>query len=355
MLNLKSVVALLDNTALSLLIFSVVYSVFYALDATLGSQFIAIYAIIPTTLYLAGKMISAEKDWSKFLILFSIGIAYSIPTIASVLMDIANEGFVSIKRDVPLIWTGEDIPATNMAAGCALNMCIPGITLIGFKQMRKKGVLILSILVFAVSLLCVLRLGSRTQIALSLFTLIAAIFYKMQKQSFRQNLGFFIFIFLAANILISYVTLDTDSEVLTAYADRTESKNYGVDSAGGRTDKWQKSISQMFSDPLGWKLSEFGYSHNLWLDAARVGGFLSLILLLIFTGIAFKKVRKLYRLHDQPKLLDGQLLIYSLCFLLSFFVEPILEGYFMLFVICCLVLGIITTHLESTTNALSKT
>ncbi|MEL6305851.1 MAG: hypothetical protein AAFQ20_13830, partial [Bacteroidota bacterium] len=232
------------------------------------------------------------------------------------------------------------------AAGFALNMCIPGFFIINRKILHKRGGLLILGGIYLISLLCVLRLGSRTQVALSLFTVVVAIFYKMGKQNIKKNIGLFALIFIGVNIAISYITLDTSSELLSAYADRADSKTNGAASAGGRTARWEKSFEQMFKDPLGWNVEEFGFSHNLWLDATRVGGLLSLFLLMLFTISSIKKVLQLYRLYPKPRLLDGQLILYCTSFMLSFFVEPILEGYFILFSLFCLILGMLNSYIE---------
>ncbi|MEL7268256.1 MAG: hypothetical protein AAGL34_01630 [Bacteroidota bacterium] len=344
---------LFDRLALSLLLFSGIYALFYATDPSLGSQFVLIYAFIPTTLYISGKILQKElnNDLSAFWLLFFVGFVFSLPGIISILMDISANGFVKIKRDVTNIWTGELQSATNVASGFALNMCIPGLLLLGWKTIQKKSHQFFLIGIYVISLICVLRLGSRTQIALSVFTLIVAVFYKLRKQNARQNVGLIFLIFLSVNVVVSYATLDTDTELLSAYADRANSKTNSASTAGGRTQKWEKSIAQMFKEPLGWDLREFGFSHNLWLDTARVGGILALFLLLLFTFGASKKIYKLYKLHNRPKLLNGQLILYCTCFFLSFFVEPILEGYFILFSLFCLTMGFVSTYLENEIQA----
>lgn len=343
-----AVKAQFDKVAFSLFLFSIIYAVFYAMKPSLGAQFIVIYALIPTTLYVGGKLLFKEisNEIKTFWLLVLIGFTFSLPGMISIVLDVFEYGFVKAKRDVTSIWSGDLQSATNMASGFALNMCIPGFIVISRKQVQKKAGLVVLLAIYLISVFCVLRLGSRTQIALSLFTLIVAIFYKMGKQNTKKNLGLFVLIFLSVNVGISYLTLDTDSELLSAYADRADSKTNGAATAGGRTNKWEKSVVQMFKDPLGWDIKEFGFSHNLWFDATRVGGLLSFFLLMLFTISAFKQILKLYRLNQQPKLLDGQLLLYCTSFFLSFFVEPILEGYFILFSLFCLVLGVLTAYVE---------
>ena len=264
----------------------------------------------------------------------------------SVALAIIDNGYVTIKRNVPIFWTGIEIPATNMASFFVMNMCIPGLLIIGFKNLKNKWTKIILIIVYLFSLICVMRLGSRTHIAITLFAIGLAILYRFKKQDVKKNFIMFSLLFLIINLGGSYLSIKSDSDLFAAYADRMDSKTNGVSSAGGRFHKWEKSINYMFKKPLGWDLDVFGYAHNLWFDTMRVGGMISFILLLIFTILSIKSLLKLFQLRSKIFLLDGQLLIYSICFLLVFFVEPILEGYFIVFTMYCIILGFLKSHFE---------
>ncbi|PCE62604.1 hypothetical protein [Sediminicola luteus] len=346
LLYFSKAIKLFDTTLLILFLFSIVYALFYSFNPGLGAQFILIYSIVPGALYLSGKWLRIRTDnIGSFWILILLGFVYSVPAIISILKFINENGFVSVKRDVPNIWTGELLSATNMASAFALNMCIPGIFIIGNKIIKYKLTYIVLTGVYLVSIICVFRLGSRTQLALSIFSVVIALIFKVSKQNLRQNFVTFVIIFIALNGLLSYFSFDTETDLLSAYADRMDSKTHGVATAGGRTNKWEKSIIYMFKEPLGWELKEFGFAHNLWFDATRVGGVISLILLLAFTLRSSKVMMRLFSLNKRISLLDGQLLLYLSCFFLSFFVEPILEGYFILFSLFCFIVGFSHSHI----------
>lgn len=342
--NLKKLSHLLDRTFLSLFLFSTVYAVFYTFNLDMGVQFIFIYALIPASLYLAGKMLYIESEKLNIQTLFLLGFLFSVSSMASVFKEIIVHGFVTIKRDVPSIWTGDIVPATNTAAYFVMNMCIPGILLVGYKQVKPHFLKIFSVLLFLLSLTCVLRLGSRTHLAITIFSVLIAVFYRLKKQNIVQNFVLLAVIFVGVNLGFAYLSLDSDSDILSAYADRMDSKEHGVSTAGGRLNKWEKSIIYMFKEPLGWDLDEFGYSHNLWFDATRIGGVISFVLLLIFTFYTLRILLKVLRIRQKIFLLDGQLLIYFISFILVFLVEPILDGLFVLFSIFCAVVGFTQSH-----------
>ncbi|GGG42480.1 hypothetical protein GCM10011414_10080 [Croceivirga lutea] len=355
-LDFKNSKKYLDNFSLLLLVFSAIYSVFYAFNPGLGSQFILIYLLIPITFYIVGKRLynDSSKSIQKFKILFLIGIFLSIPSITSVWIDIFKVGYVTLNRNVPNIWTNRIENATNMAGPMVMNMGILGILLIGYKKISKKFLLLGMFVLFFLSLACIIRLGSRTHIALALFAIVVGVLYRFKKQNFKQNIGMFILLFILINLGFSYVSLSSDSDILSSYAGRMESKTHGANTAGGRTERWVKSLEYMFKEPLGWDLNEFGFAHNLWFDTLRVGGLLAFIFLLILTIRILSKMYTLYQIDKKINIVSGQLLIYIVCFLLLFFVEPILEGYFTTFTIFCLILGYMNKHLEFLKNS-SKT
>lgn len=353
LLNFKNTVAEFDRLAFLFLLFSIIYSLFYTFNAEHGTQFIFLYALVPISFYLVGKIIYSykEKTYSKSLILILMGVFLSIEALLSVGADIVKNGFVTLQRDVPSIWTGELQTATNVASSFALNMSIPAIIILGFSSFKKKFRWVFPIIFFVLSITCVLRLGSRTQLALVIFSIVVALIYKFRKQSAKQNILLFVVIFIIVNLALGYLNLSEDSDAFSAYADRMDSKTHGVGTAGGRLQRWTASIDMMFQKPLGWSVEETGYAHNLWLDATRVGGLISLIILLMISTRFFRATYKLLAGRKSINLLDGQLLIYCVIFALSFFVEPILDGYFILFALFCLMLGFISVHLKSEFNS----
>ena len=271
MVNNRQIVKLIDTDSIVLLIFSIAYALFYALNPFGGPQLIIIYGIFPFLFFLFGKYIAKRlnnhQETHSFLLFLML--AYSFVAVISVLINIYQEGFVRFERDVPLIW-GNTINATGTAAMLFANMCIPAILLFSFKRIPKIATLILSVF-FILSLIVSFRLGSRTQLVIFILTLVASLIFLMSKQAAHKKVFTFMICFFALNIVISYTTIDYDSDLLSSYAGRMESDEYGASTAGGRTERWVKSIENIFYKPLGWDVKEFGLSHNLWLDVARAG------------------------------------------------------------------------------------
>ena len=163
----------------------------------------------------------------------------------------------------------------------------------------------------------------------------------MPKQGIKKNVTLILALLLGFILFIKNVSLDLNSDVLTAFADRMNDSNNNVANAGNRSERWAQSFEYLFSHPLGWDVHEFGHSHNLWLDALRSGGAISFILLiLVFVKASIilkkklgnKKLSLPYRVH---------ILVYFVGFFLIFMVEPILDGMTSLFVFFCLFMGLI--------------
>ena len=335
----KIVVEYIDRGFFILLFFSVVYALFYALDPIGGYTYVINYALIPPFAYLFGKYMikrSVNEDQIISLLIF-IGFVYSFTALVSVFIEVVNNGFGSIQRSLPMFWRGNIVSATKMGGYFTLNLCLPGILLAAYKKF-KTSKLVPLIALYIISLLCIVRLGSRTQLAVTVLTTVFTMIYLLWRESLKKNLGILgVFTILVA-YLLSKVNFKSNAEWLSAYASRIENKG-DLRSAGGRTDRWLLALENLIEKPLGWKVEEFGYAHNLWLDSAMVGGVLSFILLLIFTIFSFRTFKKYFKKYSQGIVINILFLNYGIAFLLVFFVEPILIGFFHLFCLFCFIVG----------------
>jgi hypothetical protein len=339
LLLIRPSINLINNTTTLLLCFSVCYALFYSFNLKLGTQYIFIYALLPLTFYAIGKLSVTyfdRKNLFPLIVLYSF--LFALPSLFSVLLEIKEKGFATIKRDVPNLWSGEYENATLTAGFFALNMSIPAILIFTIRQ-NKRVFNILLISIFIITLLCVLRLGSRTHLAITLLTMVAGLIYLTSRQSPLKNFLLLFSLFIIVNIGFSYLSFDKDSDLISAYADRMDSKTNGAASAGGRSGRWMDSLEYLVKDPLGWELEEFGYSHNLWFDVGRVGGTISFILLVLFT---FKCLSILYKFMktNKKETITPVLFVFSTAFYLLFFVEPVFESFFQIFVFYCFICGL---------------
>ena len=212
--------------------------------------------------------------------------------------------------------------------------------------------MVILLVFFVLSLACVLRLGSRTLLAIMFLSLVIAVIFASPKLSFKQNALRYGIMAVVLVIILQNVSFDFDSEIFTTFASRME--DGGADDlagGGGRVDLWSKSIDYMKSYPFGWPLNRFGYSHNLWLDTFRVGGFVSFILLLIFTVKILMLLIKTFFLKQMSLSLRLLFVLYSIAFISIFMVEPGIDGNYSLFIFFCLFCGILKVSYDRIKNS----
>ncbi|MCL6266232.1 O-antigen ligase family protein [Flagellimonas myxillae] len=337
----------LDTGLLLLFLFSITYAAFFSFEPLAGKQFIVIYMLVPSTFYLMGKYFveKTSKNYSTLIwMLLLTSIVFSITGILSVVTVLNQLGFTEVDRNLPNYWTGQITPATKMGAYFALIMCIPAVLVPKIKKVNLV-VRVLLLLLFVISVVCVLRIGSRTQLGIFLITLLMSLFYIMPRQSLRRNLFMFAMFFGLVFYIGSTVSFDLDQDWLSAFAGRMEDNGSGdLASGGGRTERWVKSMEYLFVKPLGWSEHEFGHAHNLWFDVLRIGGFLSFFLLIGFTTNAFLAARKAIKKNKKAYALNNQILCYTICFALLFTVEPIMEGTFDFFAVFCFFIGAVKKY-----------
>jgi O-antigen ligase len=336
----------LDIDLLLLLLYSITYAMFYSFDyESQGKQFIAIYAIMPPIFYLVGKFLAKDnpKPEILFYILFGIALLFSLSALISVFQNFLAGGFLQMERSVPFFWGGKPVSATIMGAFFTLNMCIPALLIL---SKGKKGLIFnaIAIAIFIMSLICVLRLGSRTQLGIFLITTIFSFFYMLPKQSTKQNILLISVLGLVVFYISTKVSFSLNADWLTTYSDRMDSSGGNIASGGGRTERWVKSFEYLFKYPLGWDVKEFGYSHNLWLDVLRAVGIIPFFILIIYSVRSVIQVLKTTKLNKKASDFNGQIIVYFLAFFALFMVEPVMEGIFGSFVLFCLFKGVINKY-----------
>ena len=134
-----------------------------------------------------------------------------------------------------------------------------------------------------------------------------------------------------------YVLLDSgilSGDILEAYQYRNEN-GYSIESAGGRTELWMMSIENLFLHPMGWK--QESYAHNLWLDMAKIGGWISLFPFIIATVIVLRKLLLLFK--NKCSLFAEGIFVLNLAVFLAAFIEPVIEGSMSFFLLLMFIWG----------------
>jgi O-antigen ligase len=347
MLTGKKLVPYLDRDFILINLFSFVYALFYLFYLESGIQYIFIYAFFPGFFYLFGKYLVVPQMNTGHLVLlfFVVGFLFSFSALLSVIINLREGGFVQFNREIPMFWNGKGMKATLMSAYLTFNMCLPILFLI--KQ--RKIPLLLQLLagaIFVISLLCVFRLGSRTQLVICVLSIVLSLLFVVPRQTVKANTQLFFFLLVMTFLVLKFVPLNLNADYLSVLGSRLQESN-NTASAGGRTALWTQAVENLFVYPLGWHTENVRFAHNLWLDVARYAGLIPLTLLLIFTVRSLRNTYKAVRKGPNALLLNTTILVFTMASMLIFFVEPIMEGLFFLFTIFCLFQGIINNYLKT--------
>ena len=337
----------LDTDFLVLAIFSITYALFSILDPDIYVQTIFFYGIFPPVFFLLGKyfVFKAEDLKTIYIVFLLVGFLYSFTALLSVLTALRGGGFTDFERKLPMFWNGRLRSATLMGAYFTFNMCIPALLLVR-KQVIPFIFRILSIVIFVLSLLCVFRLGSRTQVVICALTVGITLILMVPKQTVQQNMRLFFLLIIVAGLIYLYVPMDLDSQYLSTLGRRLQESN-NTGSAGGRTERWVKSIENLFQKPFGWDFKEFGYSHNLWLDVAQVNGLIPFFALLLFSMRTLINTKCAYILNKKELSLNSIIIAFTIAANLLFFVEPVTEGVFSIFLVYCFFQGGISKYVAN--------
>lgn len=340
--KLVQTLKLLDKNVIYLFLFGALYHFIAAIRADASQISILSFLpdiFLPAVIYILGKYISTKYHSAdvRIFFLFFIMTFFSIIPIISIVKQIIVDGFVGT-RSLYLIWDeNEFISATGLGAYFSINMGAIAILNAPKTNNLEKRISFLVILLFVFSLISVFRLGNRTQLVIAGAAIILSYIFNFKRMSNLSNF----FQFIIFGFVIGYVSylFFSDSELVNLYQDRLGDSEVGEFKLGGRLQKWLLTIETIASEPWGWELSRFGYSHNFWLDVTRVSGIVALFPLILFTISSFKLFLKSLKKLIQEKFLRTFILVFYISISLVFFVEPIMEGMYLLFFVFCLLVG----------------
>lgn len=338
----------LDGKGFLLLLFSIFYSLFYSINPIGGAQMLIIYALAPFTFYIIGRYFSMNYSSTEILyfLLVFIALVYAFIPAVSIIIHIIENGF-SGGRNLSLLWdNGHELSATLIAARFTLIMSSLAILFIQKSYGFERKVKYVIACAFIISLLCILRLASRTQILIAFLTFILSALYLISRLPSNKKISLVFVIFSLAIVFISFYLAFSDSVIFNTFNERKEDTDY-VMSGSGRTRLWLMSVGNVFSEPAGWSDSGITFAHNLWLDVSRVSGILPFLFLCIFTILSILLIFNVVKIAPENHFINITILSYFIGFMAVFFVEPIIEGLLSFFLIYCLFIGILSGYADN--------
>lgn len=325
-----------DNTTIQLLFFSISYSLIAWLVGCDVSNFeLLSYIVAPIAFYMIGKQlvdVSNKGDDNAISYLFIV-IAGSVALWYINVSDGIENGFINTTR---LLYNEDNkLMLTATIQGVIASLGISMVAYLvsyGVKFNIKSAVCLACVLL---STFCVIHLVNRTGLVVLGATICATLAYT-SKTKFSRVVIFILFLVSLYYLLVLIGVLNED--LYNAYEERNLDDVGKVSTAGSRTERWIQSISLLFTSPIGWyNMSRVEYSHNLWLDVARVSGWLPFGILLSITIKQIKSLVTLFKINGDKFI--GFLFGVMSCVYLSAFVEPIIEGISTYFAIMCLLWG----------------
>ncbi len=296
--------------------------------------------LLPVSLYLAGKSVGIRMaDESGIIkILLLISFLLSFQTIISIIINIYDNGFVYASRNIELIGSeGIQVSATVLAGNLVVAISLIGLIFCNGQAVSPIYKIAILILV-TLSMVSVLRLGSRTQLLIGVVSILSG--YLLNRKSGHLLLNTIFFTLVAVVVFFVVRSLD-DLNLFNYYLDRLDDNSASVGSAGGRTTRWLGAFSLMASHPFGWDLAVLGFAHNLWLDAARVGGVPAFLFMCLFSIIALYLTARVIYARRQNRAFVTAVACLTSGFYLLFVVEPILDGFIYVFSAYCAFLGVL--------------
>lgn len=323
-----------DWVSIGLLMFSIFYAVMIVLTGQIKSGFLTIsYLISPVAFYRFGRYLMTEyrTDNARFRLLLFMAYAYLLNVFVLTAVDISVVGIINEDRMLLGTSTSDDALAATLYG----LMTSVGIGCVGacFAKEQKMVIRLLYFILVALSLLTVIHLVNRGGLVILLICLLGAMLI-----NYRNSVGKLLVVLIALTMgVVILINLDILSgDVIDAYEKRNDVRGYGVESAGGRTDLWLMSIENLFRYPMGWE--QESYAHNLWLDMARIGGWISLFPFIVVTIVALRKLSILYRKGFSS--FASMIVVLNLAMFLAAFVEPVIEGSMLFFCMLMFVWGI---------------
>ena len=325
------------KTAVALLLFSVFYFLVQQVNGNAtDSKFIqGAYIFSPLAFYWFGYDLfnRYQNDNSRQKILLIILFLYLLPLFRATFIDMALVGFINETRQLLSDMSGNN---GTLAATLYGLMSSTGIGCIGVLFLKKQPLLykISFLVVCLLCLLAVVHLVNRTGIVILVGSILIGFIASTKMNISKLIPALFIGMLFVLVLLNSGIV---SQDILEAYMARENDSSYDASSAGGRTEAWLAGLENLFIYPFGWVTEH--YHHNLWLDLAKVGGWLAFIPFCYVTLQFFKSWMNVIRFNTSS---TGVMIVaVSFSSLLNACVEPTIEGSMLFFSLLMMYWGMI--------------
>jgi len=330
------VLFLIDKNFFLIALFTISYTAISSIygynSNALGNIFF--YSIYPLLFYLTGRYFIARWPIKIYFLLFLTLSSFALPIIIPTIKDIAINGFLSGTTNSGQELKINAMSTTGRAAKVSLAVAVFSVILAPKANPKERWYKLLFIIMGILGLVTVLHIVNRTGIVIFLVALLLVVLSNLMKLKFKNI--FVMLIPLTIIVTIFIFPFIEKSGTIEAYMKREQNVEFGANTAGGRTELWLKGINVLYTHPMGGGGVIYGskrdYAHNLWLD---IGGVAGVIPFFTFLALTFINTRKSFVLIKSQfyfsPFLCSLIIAINCGFLLTGFVEPIIEANFWYF------------------------
>lgn len=321
-----------DSSSILLLFFSVFYVIMLILSRNSLSGFLTLaYLVSPVAFYRLGNylMFQFDDEHNRFTLLLAIAMAYLLYLFVLTIVDISIVGIINNDRTLLGDSANNSTAATLYGLMASFGIGCVGATFAKNLTTLKR---MFFISIVGLAMLVVVHLINRGGLVIFATTTILSIILASRK----HTLKLLMYVVTLSFIIWAIIHFDViNSEILSAYEKRNDSSGSEVITAGGRTALWMNSMQKLLTNPFGWQQKL--YAHNLWIDMARLGGWISLIPFLIATYLNLRNI--IFALRNSKSTFIATIFVLNIALLLSASIEPVLEGSIHFFCMMMLVWG----------------
>lgn len=336
------------ENAVICLAFGMVFSALTYINMEMSPSGIVMYALFPFIAYESGMYIFKRfKNIDSFSLLMAILIVcMSVFAVIMCVKDYFETGnIINFTRAIGINedeWDpdaeAQGISATGLGTLVSLVLGTAGMLLVKSDSKIDGRIKIMLAVAAVLGLYVTIHVLNRAGFIYIVVGVIIA-FFRPPVSSIKIGMGMMIIILAGLALFAVAQSSEVVQKAIEGYAERNNVVGYGMESMGGRTDRWAAALEQIPHTPLGAKELDFTddgkYAHNMWLDCAINGGWLSLALLLTITFRFVMRFLKVFRLKKISNFNRSFYMLILATLILQCMVEPILLSvlpYFLLWI-----------------------
>ena len=336
---------LFDYTIFFIFLFSFLYSLVLLVKGSDRSLPLVLgYFFFPPVFYFLGKLYISKypSTTTVYYLLFFTCLLFSILPFISNLLSFFENGFMQ-NRNIRMFWMQGDTAkaATQVGSYFAFSMAMLPLIFIKNAWAEERTLSFLALVLFLTALFSILNMSNRTGLLIMVVGFLVFIIIPKENRFWHSLLA-------AGFLLLVGILYETDTLSIKSWFEYSKLHDRitgtSVDEEGSRIVIWKANLTNLIHYPFGYASlhSLSSYAHNLWLDVGRATGIIPLIPLVVFTTTSIYKYGKFIFSLKFGAFLRFIIAAFGTAFFITFSLEPIMEGYFIMFLLYCFYFGILT-------------